>query len=249
MCRDPFRFRPHRRLLTAALLALIAAPSMAQETVVTFDLGAEGWVGPSGSGGATVIDPAGGNPGANLHTVFNDFGITFHNDTNTAFVFDYTTVPSLSLGLDLLVESIDFSGIPVSRPWLVELRDRDNPPGGFPWVSVWFKFADISAADQGDWTTFDVEITDTAAVDLPPGWGGFGAEDGGGNPTLPANRTFTDVLAGIDEIAFTTLEPGFFFGFTDHDLRLDNIRIQPLGPFFADGFESGDTAAWSTTSP
>ena len=243
--------KPSRNLLSTSctLLLWCALSTSAQETVVTFDRGTEGWIGPSGSGGATVIDPEGGNPGANLRTVFNDFGITFRNGTNPAFAFDYTTVPSLSLGLDLLVESIDFSGIPVSRPWLVELRDFDDPPGGFPWVSVWFKFTDISAAGQGDWTSFDVTIDDTSALELPPGWRGFGAEDGGGNPTLPADRTFQDVLAGIDEIAFTTLEPGFFFGFTDHDLRLDNIRIRPLGAFFEDGFESGDTSAWSATSP
>lgn len=240
-----------RRLLlsTSTLLLWCPLSASAQETVVTFDQGTEGWIGPTGSGGATTIEPDGGNPGANLRTIFNDFGVTFRNDTHSAFVFDYTTVPSLSLGLDLLVESIEFSGTPVSRPWLIELRDRDNPPGGFPWVSVWFKFTDISAAGQGDWTAFDVTIADTSVRDLPPGWRGFGAEDSGGNPTLPADRTFRDVLAGIDEIAFTTLEPGFFFGFTDHDLRLDNIRIRRLGAFFEDGFESGDTSAWSAISP
>jgi hypothetical protein len=37
--------------------------------------------------------------------------------------------------------------------------------------------------------------------------------------------TFRDVLRGIDAIAFTTLEPGFVFGFTDHTFRIDNITV------------------------
>ena len=56
---------------------------MAAETaVVTFDSGAEGWVGPTGPGGATTIEALGGNPNAHMHTVFNDFGITFFNNSN-----------------------------------------------------------------------------------------------------------------------------------------------------------------------
>lgn len=224
-------------------------PSMVQaQTIVTFDNGTEGWNGPSGAGGATVIEATGGNPGAHLHTIFNDFGVTFVNSTNPAFVFDYTQEPIFTLSLDLEVEAIDFTGTPVLRPWLVELRDMDNPPSGFPWVSVWFKFADISQASHGDWTTFTVTVADTSVLELPAGWGGFGAEDAQGSPMLPADRTFADVLAGVDAVAFTTLEPGFFFGFTDFDLHIDNIRLD-VGQLFVDGFESGDTLSWSDTEP
>ncbi len=230
-----------------ALGCLLASMASAQ-AIVTFDNGAEGWEGPSGAGGSTVIEPTGGNPGAHLHTVFNDFGVTFFNSTNPAFVFDSTQEPTVTLSMDLKVEAIAFNGTPVPRPWLVELRDMDNPPAGFPWVSVWFKFADISQASHGDWTTFTVTVADTSALELPMGWGGFGAEDSLGGPVLPADRSFTDVLAGVDEVAFTTLEPGFFFGFTDFDLRLDNIRID-VGQLFGDGFESGETSSWSNTEP
>ena len=226
------------------LLPILLFPAvLSAQTVVTFDAGLEGWSGPQGPGGASSIEATGGNPGSNLRTQFNDFGITFSTETNPGFVFDYTTRSAVELRVDLEVESIFFNGVPVSRPWLVELRDVDNPPAGFPWVSVWFKFADIAQASQGDWTTFSINIADTGAVALPPGWRGFGAEDALGNPMLPADRTFTDVLAGIDEVAFTTLEPGFFFGFTDFDIRIDNIGIT-LDVIFADGFESADTSAW-----
>lgn len=244
-------FLAHRARLASGIGSIAAwllwltvgLPANAQ-TVVTFDAGSEGWNGPQGVGGSTVIEATGGNPGAHLHTVFNDFGITFDNSTHPDFVFDYTQLPTVTLGLDLKVDAIDFSGSPVSRPWLIELRDLDEPPGGFPWVSVWFKFADIAQATHGDWTTVSVTIADTSAAALPAGWGGFGAEDPMGNPILPPDRTFTDVLAGIDEVAYTTLEPGFVFGFTDFDVRLDNIAIDTTASIFADGFESGDTSNW-----
>ncbi len=206
------------------LAAALLLPGLAAaDTVTTFETGADGWTGPTGPGGATTLEATGGNLGAHLRTVFNDFGITFRNATDAAFLGDYTQDASFTLRIDTKVEDISFFGSPVSRPWLVELRDLDNPPGGFPWVSVWFKFDDISAAQHGSWTTFSVTVTDTSATALPPGWGGYGAEDMLGNPMLPANRTFSDVLAGVDEIAFTTLEPGFFFGFTDFDVRIDNV--------------------------
>ncbi|MGB0714693.1 MAG: PEP-CTERM sorting domain-containing protein [Phycisphaerae bacterium] len=204
-------------------------PISAQTTTISFSDGAEGMVGPSGPGGATSIEPFGGNPNANMRTVFNDFGITFRNSTNPEFIDDYTQNSSITLSIDTKVEAINF-GSPVSRPWLVELRDFDNPPVGYPWVSVWYKFADISASSHGNWTTFSVTIEDTSLTDLPTGWGGTGAEDPNTfEPILPADRTFASVLAGVDEIVFTTLEPGFFFGFTDHDVRIDNVSIARAG--------------------
>jgi hypothetical protein len=216
-----------RRRLTIVILAFsLLGTVTAADTTVTFDGGTEGWTGPQGPGGSTFIEPAGGNPGANLRTIFNDFGITFSTDSNPAFVFDYTTSRSVTLGVDLRVSVISFFGSPVSRPWLVELRDFDGPPPGWPYVSVWYKFADVSAAAHGSWTSFSVTIPDTAARELPPGWGGTGAEDPVTfEPELPRDRTFASVLAGVDEIAFTTLEPGFFFGFTDFDVRIDNLTI------------------------
>ena len=87
---------------TSASLAVLAAAvccvpaAGAATTVVTFDSGAEGWSGPAGPGGSTTIEPTGGNPGANLRTVFNDFGVTFPNSTNPAFVFDHTTSPAVT---------------------------------------------------------------------------------------------------------------------------------------------------------
>jgi hypothetical protein len=217
------------RIHTAAAFTIlgVAAMAAAETTVVDFESGAEGWVGPSGPGGFTVVAPDSGNPGAHMHTVFNDFGITFRNSSNPAFAQDFSQYDSVSISMDLKVEDISFFGTPASRPWFVEIRDYDNVPAGYPWVSVWYHFEWVGA---GDWTTWSVTIDDPGAVELPVGWGGYGDEDPDTfEPILPANRTFTDVLAGADEMVFSTLEPGWFFGSADFDVRLDNITIGTTG--------------------
>ncbi len=216
--------RPVR--LLGALAVAMASPSLAEETVVGFDKGASGgWAGPSGSGGATSVVATGGNPAWNMRTVFNDFGITFRNSTNAAFLGDFAADTSVTISIDLRVESIRFFGQDVSRPWLVELRNAALAADGYPWAGVWFKFAQVSAATHGEWTTFAVTF-DPRSETLPEGWGGTGAEDPVTfEPTLPPGVTFRDVLEGVDAVAFTTLEPGYFFGFTDHTLRIDNVRV------------------------
>jgi hypothetical protein len=225
----------HRTALSTAgfivLFATTTTLSASPETVVTFDSGARGWSGPGGPGGATTIDIDDGTPAPSLRTVFNDFGVTFRTTTNDAFVRDYTTQAlTVRFSVDTKVRFLNFFGQDVSRPWLIELRDFDLGMDGYPWSGVWYKFADISAAQHGEWTTFTVTIEDSTASDLPAGWEGTGAEDPMTfEPTLPAGVTFADVLAGVDEVVFTTLEPGFFFSFTDHDIALDNITVA-VGP-------------------
>ncbi|MHC5025405.1 MAG: PEP-CTERM sorting domain-containing protein [Planctomycetota bacterium] len=210
-------------LISAAASAMLLGSATADQTVVDFEKGAAGWTGSQGGGGSTVVETTGGNPGANMHTVFNNFGIEFRNNTNPDFVMDYTQHDSVTLSIDLEVIDISFFGTPAGRPWLVEIRDYQNVPAGYPYVSVWYLFEWVGA---GPWTTWSVTIEDTSVAELPAGWGGYGAEDPDTfEPILPANRTFTDVLAGADELAFHTLQPGYFFGFTDFDLRIDNITI------------------------
>ncbi len=205
----------------AVFCSALGGPVSRADTTVTFDNGTEGWNGVGDS-----IDPVGGNPGANYHFVTPEvFGISLSNATSGEFVFDYTSVPSLTLGIDVLVEHIIFWFQSVNRPWLVQLRDVDNPPANYHYVSVWYKFADISAAEYGDWTSFSVTIDDTSATDLPPGWHGTGAEAPGAVPILPADRTFASVLAGVDQVVFTTFEPGYVFGYTIFILKIDNIAI------------------------
>jgi hypothetical protein len=236
-------------LATAIVAAPGAGPAAAGtelSSTTTFSAGAEGWVGPSGGGGATTLVETGGNPDHNMRTVFNDFGITFANAT-AAFVADLTPFQAVAISIDLKVEEISFFGTPVSRPWLVELRDTTDPEPGYPWTSVWYKFDDVAVETHGEWTRFTVFVNDPAAEELPAGWGGYGAEGDLGEPMLPKDRTFASVLAGYDEIAWTTFEPGFFFGFTDHTVRIDNPTL--ASGIFGDGFESGMPDAWSVTIP
>ncbi|MFI4968639.1 MAG: hypothetical protein ACHP7D_00380 [Lysobacterales bacterium] len=222
----------------AAVLAALAmaAPVAAQTTVVTFDNGWEGWSGPGGTGGATTIEAAGGNPGMHAHTVFNDFGITFRTTSNPAFIGDFTQDGTVSAGIDIKVDAIAFDGVPVSRNLLVDFRSHALAQGGYPWTSVWHTLTLMQAGP--DWATYAVTFT-PGSQDMPAGWGGYGAEDPvTAEPMLPPGVTFADVMAQVDELAFTTLEPGYFYGFTDFDVRVDNIRIERASDaIFADGFD------------
>lgn len=217
----------HTTIRVALLGALtIVGQASAQTTVSMFENEqSDQWFGPAGLGGFTVIETEGGNAGGYMRTEFNDFGITFANNQNSDYLGDYTTAQEITLSIDVLVDSINFFGQDVSRPWLVELRDYDSAMNGFPWTSVWFMLDEISESNNSAWTTYSVTF-DPNSADLPAGWGGYGAEDPNTfEPTLPAGVSFADVLSGVDEIAFTTLRPGFSFGFTDHVVGIDNITI------------------------
>jgi hypothetical protein len=211
----------------ALLGALTVGGQAAGQTIVSMfeNERSDQWFGPAGLNGFTVIETEGGNPGGYMRTEFNDIGITFANNENSDYLGDYTSAAAITLSIDVLVESINFSGQEVSRPWLVELRDYDTAQNGLPWTSVWFLFDNISQANNSAWTTYSVTF-DPNSADLPAGWGGYGAEDPNTfEPTLPAGVTFADVLSGVDEIAFTTLQPGFSFGFADYLVGIDNVTI------------------------
>ncbi len=215
--------RLHHRAIPAVLALLASYAATADTTTVTFDNGGEGWVGYQGSGGSTVIENSGGNPGANMHTVFNNFGIEFANNSNPAFVQDLTQYASVTFSVDLKANLTFFFSQDVTRPWVLELRDYDQPGPDNPiYSSVYFKFADVG---ESDWTTWSVTIDNPQSATLPTGWRGSGDIDANFEPTLPAGVTFASILAGYDEIVLTTFEPGWFFGFTDFDWQIDNITI------------------------
>ncbi len=224
----------HLKHLAHAVAAatLLATPSFAIDGVSTdFSNGAEGWTGPQGVGGATTIDLVTGTPAPSLRTVFNNFGITFAND-DAAWTGDYTTSPfSFSVDVDSQVVGGFF---PATRDMVLELRDYDNPPTGFPYVSVFYDLGDISTGSVtptggvagSGFVNLAVTVEDPTQADLPTGWGGYGAENPVTfEPELPAGRTFANVLAGVDEVALTTLTPGFFFSFNDYNVALDNPTI------------------------
>jgi hypothetical protein len=140
--------------------------------------------------------------------------------------------------MDALVDSIAFEGSEVSRDLVVEFRSHALAQDGYPYTSVWFVLGTLSVDPA--WHTYAVTFT-PSSTDLPQGWGGYGAEDPVTfEPILPPGVTFADVMASADELAFTTFEPGWFFGFTDFDVRFDNLfvdRAQSNDVVFADGFD------------
>ncbi|HSI60899.1 MAG TPA: PEP-CTERM sorting domain-containing protein [Ideonella sp.] len=220
-------------LVIAAAAVCHLAPASAEPAqastrnfVTTFSDGAKGWKGPTGNGGATFIDDTLGNGAPALHTQFEDFGITFRNKPSAAKLAGLKLPGSVELSLDVNTYSVVYFFQNVTRDLVVELRDYDNPPEGYPYAAVWARIGTLDAKKTG-WQHMGVTIADTRATELPAGWGGYGAEDAVANPILPAGRSFADVVAGADEIAFTTLVPGWAFGFTNFDVAVDNLAVRP----------------------
>jgi len=216
--------------LTALIFALgtTTAASLAgvSTTVVDFEDGMlHGWDGPQGIGGATTIDnTAGVGGGAGLRTQFNNFGIDFDNSTNSAFTGDFSGFDEVTVSFDLRIDQIG-TFLPVGRPFLLELRSNSLAQGGYPWASAYFLFDWYGADSFNGFTTLSTTL-DPSSMVLPAGWGGFGAEDPNTfEPILPDGVTFADILANVDEMAITTILPGFFFTFDDYDVTLDNITI------------------------
>lgn len=216
-------------LLAAAALSLVAAPALAIDPITeTFDSGTGGWSGPQGATGSTFVDGTAGSPAPSLHTQFIDFGITFRN-TSPEWTGDYTANGAFSFTVDFLSTAVEGLNGPVGRDLVIEFRDFDNVNAGYPYVSVWTDVADIttnSVNGQSGWTTVGVTVDDPTQTSLPDGWGGYGDEDPDTfEPILPANRTFADVLASVDEIVITTYKPGFFYTSNQYDLSIDNPTV------------------------
>ena len=208
------------------VMALTLAAGSAAAATTDFSSGAQGWTGmqPLNGVGGSGIDTTLGNGAPAYRTVLENFGISFTNSTNADFVRDYTATPAVTFGIDVLAQEITYFGQTVTRDLVLELRDYDNPNGGYPYTSVWFTLGTLDTT-AGGWQHFEVTIGDTSSGALPAGWGGYGDENGNIEPVLPAGRTFADVLANVDEIAFTTLKPGMMYGFTQFDVAIDNVTV------------------------
>lgn len=203
----------------AAGALLLALPAFAQTTVVTFDEGWSGWNAP-----AETVAPEGGNPGANAHIVFGGYGLTLWTDSDAAFLGDYGTATPVTIGLDVEAQALtSIGGTPITQPLLVEFRNYAYASDDAPYASVWYPLGTLASGQA--WTTWSVSFDPTAAA-LPAGWGGTGAFDPEtGEPVLPAGVGFADVLAQVDEVAFTTVTPGTFSVQVNYDVRFDNLRI------------------------
>lgn len=219
------RVNPKILGIAAALAATVAAHA----GTTTFDGTTDGWgvFGSNDSGLGDFLRSDGGNPGGNLEFLMVDtFGVNFRNDSNADVLGDYSRFGSgVTFGIDVKAESIQYLGGEVSRHIVVELVDYDNPPTDLPYTSVWYDLGTIQAGNG--WQSLAVTV-DPTAIALPTGWGGYGAETALGEPILPPDRTFASVLASVDEVRFTTYVPGWFYGFTDYDLRYDNATVQAV---------------------
>jgi hypothetical protein len=214
-----------QQLLLALAAALIGSTShAASDATTTFGNHREGW---KGAGSATRIDRSGGEGTESLRTKIVDFGVSFSNKRNDSFVGDLTALGAIEFSIDVNAYGIQFDGRDVTRELVLELRDYDNPAEFMPYTSVWYDLGTLTP--KSGWQTLSVTIADTTSNVLPAGWGGYGAEDPVTyEPVLPEGRTFANVLAGIDEIVFTSFVPGYFYGFTSFDVAVDNISIRQV---------------------
>ena len=215
------------------VLTLFCASGLAmaaQSTVVGFDGGTNG-----GFQGNAFFEATNGNPGGNAHHLVEAFGMELRTGaigepSNPDFLGDYSAFPFAEFSVDVNVNQLTFFGTPVSRNLGIVLIDRDiqGPSGA---SGVWLPLGTISSSLTPDWTTLSYLVDDPTQTTLPTGAIGFGDEDPNTfEPILPAGATFASVMAGVDEMRVTTFEPGFFFGFTIFDVRVDNVSLTVPAP-------------------
>lgn len=204
-----------------AVVTLTGLAAAASAQVTTFDNGAEDW----SVSGRDNISLNGGNPGAHMDVFLDDvFGADIRN-SSSRFTGDFRNRGVLTFTVDIQIDSIQFFFSEVERDLVVQLRSYDVDGQGTA-ASIWAPLGTLGAFNQ-DWTTYQASL-DTSAIGLPSGWFGAGDEDPNTfEPILPPGVTVQDVLANVDELAFTTFVPGFFFGFTNFDMSVDNVGIIP----------------------
>ena len=213
-------------LAGTALCACAPAVHAAGCVVVGFSGAAD-----RGFTGNAYFQPGGGNPGGTAHFLIENFGIELRTGgigepINPRFVGDYSGFGQITFGFDVIVSSLAFGGNQIAREIGVELIDRDIQGPDGP-SGVFYLLDYISLATHGDWTRLSVTIDDPTQSDLPPGWIGFGDYDPVTfEPRLPPGATFATVLAGADEFRVTSYQPGYFYGFTDFNVRVDNVFVK-----------------------
>jgi hypothetical protein len=211
-------------LAAAACVGWTAVAQAASSTVVGFDGGSDG-----GFSGNAFFEASGGNPDGAAHFALQTFGIELRTGapgetTNPDFLGDYSGFGAVTFSVDVKVTSLVFQGNQIARELGIELLDYDVQGPDGP-AGVYFLLDYISLADYADWHTLSVTL-DPSQMDLPPGWIGFGDYDPVTfEPMLPDGATFASVLAGVDEFRLTSFQPGYFYGNTGFNVRVDNLSV------------------------
>lgn len=218
-------------MLVAVVICSLSAVAFGAENItVGFNGGSD-----DGFMGNAYFEAAGGNPDGVAHHLgeffFNDLrtgGVS--EPANPAFLGDYSTYASVTFSFDVKTNSLnDFMGNPIARSVGIMLKDRDiqGPSGA---SGVFIEMGVLGVNFTGEWTTLSVTIEDPASMELPAGWIGFGDEDPNTYaPILPEGATFASVLASVDEFDITGGVPGYFFGFANFDVLIDNITVAVEG--------------------
>jgi len=210
----------------AVAICCLAAIALAETTVVGFDGGDD-----ENFTGNAYFEASDGNPGG----AARHLGEFFFNElrtgglgepVNEAFIRDYSMYSSVTFSFDIKTNSLtDYMGNQILRSVGIALKDRDNEGPSGP-AGVFFELGYVGTSVNPDWTTYSVTIDDPMSVVLPDGWIGFGDEDPDTYmPILPEGVTFADVLAGVDEFQITGAVPGYFYGYANFDVQIDNITV------------------------
>ncbi len=213
---------------------------MAETFTETFDGGSNvgGWTFGTGN---EVIEASGGNPGAYLHDTFVD---TFAPQPRTSqpsiFTGDLRQLGVSRIGIDLITFSVDFSA--EGRPLTLMLISDQGTPGNFDddWAAYLMGLANVPLPGEG-WISYSFDVP-SQETSLPAGWAtlAFGSSS-------PPDPDWNQVITNVVELRFFYGDPTMFFIFQGWNLGLDNPTIS-YG-LFDDGFDSGDTTAWSATMP
>ena len=221
-------------------ILLAAAPALAETFTETFDGGSNvgGWTFGTGN---EVVESSGGNPGAYLHDTFVDtYAPQPHTSQPSIFTGDLRQLGVSRIGIDLITFSVDFSA--EGRPLTLMLISDQGTPGNFDddWAAYLMGPSNVPLPGEG-WISYSFNVP-SQETSLPAGWAtlAFG-------PSSPPDPDWNQVITNVAELRFFYGDPTMFFIFQGWNLGLDNPTIS-YG-LFDDGFESGDTSAWSATVP
>ncbi len=205
------------RTLTIVFLACIAA--QAQTSLVeTFD-------GGSNQGGWTYGLPAsfptnGGHPGSYLLVSGLDTFAPIAATTETGvFTGNFHQRQILTIGVDLITHSVDFSagGRPLT---LMLFHDNGTPGDPKDDTAAFFMGPNIPQPGEG-WLSYDFAVPSQSDT-LPQGWELLNLGDSGS----PAQHTWAQVMANVNQVSFFYGDPRLFFIFQMWTVGMDNVRIQ-----------------------